>query len=267
VLIPTECRFDEYTADIRLNRILRGAALHLLRLPGVTVSTRQALQRLASMLDESGSCTTADLTVPVVFTRLNQHCRPAERLARMILGNETLRGSVGSAGAGVFLIDMNKAFEVFVAARLSRYLTGCVTVCPQQSGPLDLEGSVGIRPDLVFKRKADQVVYVADTKYKISADGYGRDADYYQILAYATALDVPEGMLIYCQRDGSVPPREITVGKLRTRLATLAIGLNGTPKDVDQGLLELAGHIATRVEFQAQRMAADQRRNMLSALT
>jgi 5-methylcytosine-specific restriction enzyme subunit McrC len=244
VPVPTECRFDEYTADIRLNRILRGAALRLLRLPGVTVSTRQALQRLVSMLGEARPSTLADLGKPIVFTRLNEHCRPAERLARMVLGNETLLDSTGSASAGVFLIDMNKAFEAFVAARLTRYLSGHLTVCPQRRGPLDLDGSVEIRPDLMFKRGADTVVYVADTKYKISADGYGRDADYYQILAYATALDVPEGMLIYCQRDGSSPPKDIKVGKLGTRLVTVAIGLSGTPEDVEQRLRGLASHIA-----------------------
>jgi hypothetical protein len=35
--------------------------------------------------------------------------------------------------------------------------------------------------------------------------------------------------LIYCQRDGSVPPRDIKVGKLGTCLVTVAIGLSGTP--------------------------------------
>ena len=35
--LPTECRFDEYTADTTLARVLRGAAVRLLRLPGVTV--------------------------------------------------------------------------------------------------------------------------------------------------------------------------------------------------------------------------------------
>jgi 5-methylcytosine-specific restriction enzyme subunit McrC len=49
--LPTECRFDEYTADTQLNRIFRGAADWLWRLPGVTVPTRQALQRLAAELD------------------------------------------------------------------------------------------------------------------------------------------------------------------------------------------------------------------------
>jgi hypothetical protein len=59
---------------------------------------------------------------------------------------------------------------------------------------------VEIRPDLVFRRGAD----------------------------------------VYCQRDGSVPPRDIKVGKLGTRLVTVAIGLSGTPEDVEQRLLELA---------------------------
>jgi 5-methylcytosine-specific restriction enzyme subunit McrC len=249
VPIPTECRFDEYTADIRLNRILRGAAARLLRLPGVTQSTRQALQRLVGLLAESGPCTPADLAGPTVFTRLNEHYRSAERLARMVLGNETLLGSTGSAAAGVFLIDMNKVFEQFVAARLSRYLSGRVAVCPQHRTTLDHAGRVQIRPDLVFKSAAGQVVYVADTKYKINADGYGREADYYQILAYATALDMAEGMLIYCQRDGAVPPREIEVGQLKTRLVTVAIGLSGTREGLEQSLAELAEHIHERAEL------------------
>ena len=35
--LPTECRFDDYSADVPLNRILRSAAVRLLRLPGVTI--------------------------------------------------------------------------------------------------------------------------------------------------------------------------------------------------------------------------------------
>ena len=58
-------------------------------------------------------------------------------------------------------------------------------------------------------------MYVADTKYKITADGYARDTDYYQILAYTRALDVPAGMLIYCQRDGDAPPRAIPWARTR----------------------------------------------------
>jgi 5-methylcytosine-specific restriction enzyme subunit McrC len=244
--LPAECRFDQYTADTRLTRVLRGAALRLLRLPGVTVPTRQALQRLTAMLSEAGPCTPEDIRGPAIFTRLDEHCRAAERLARLVLRNQTLHGSAGTASAGVFLIDMNTAFETLVATRLTRYLAGHLTVRPQQTRPLGHGGTTRIRPDLIFERPSGTPVYVADTKYKITADGYARDADYYQILAYTHALDVPAGMLIYAQRDGSAPPTAITVGTQRTRLDTSALALSGTPADIEHRLSELARQITAR---------------------
>jgi 5-methylcytosine-specific restriction enzyme subunit McrC len=242
--VPAECRFDEYTADIPLNRILRGAAVRLLRLPGVTVSTRQALQRLAAQLDEASSPRPADLQSEIAFTRLNEHCRPAEHLARMVLRGSSLLDAAGSAGAAVFLIDMNKAFEEFVASRLTRYLSGQLIVRTQWPERLDTTGQVRIKPDLVFERNPGMIAYIADSKYKITDDGFGREADYYQILAYTSALNVPEGMLIYCQHDGSALPRQIEVRNLGTRLATRALRLDRTPGHVEQELQALATHIA-----------------------
>jgi len=253
--LPAECRFDEYTADTRLVRVLRGAALRLLRLPGVTLPTRQVLQHLAAVLGEAGPCTPQDMRIPTLFTRLDEHCRPAEHLARMVLGNQTLRCTVGAASAAVFLIDMNTAFESFVAARLARYLAGRLIVRPQQTRLLGHGGTARIRPDLTFERPTGNAVYVADTKYKITADGYGRDTDYYQILAYTRALDVPAGMLIYCQRDGDAPPRAITVGTHQTRLDTSALTLNGTPADIEHRLKGLADQTVERAGIQRQAMA------------
>ena len=241
--IPAECRFDQYAADTRLTRVLHGAALRLLRLPGVTVPTRQALQRLAALLGEAGPCTPQDLRTPTAFTRLDEHCRAAEHLARMILGNQTLRCAAGTAGASVFLVNMNTVFETFIAARLTRYLAGQLTVHVQQTRPLGHGGNARIRPDLTFESPYGTTVYVADTKYKITADGYARDSDYYQILAYTRALDVPGGMLIYCQRDGDAPPTSITVGAERTRLSTSAVPLDGPPHDIENRLEDLARQI------------------------
>ena len=246
--LPAECQFDDYTADTPLNRILRAAAVRLLRLPGVTISTRQALQRLAAQFDEAGSLSPADLRSEAVFTRLNEHCRPAEHLARMVLGSSSLLDAAGATGAAVFLIDMNKAFEEFVASRLTRYLSGHLHVQTQRLGRLDIAGQVRIKPDLVFERRPGTTVYVADTKYKITDDGLGRESDYYQILAYTSALNIPEGMLIYCQHDGSALPRQVDVRHLGTRLATWAIRLDRTPGHVEQELQALAAHISRRTE-------------------
>jgi 5-methylcytosine-specific restriction enzyme subunit McrC len=101
-------------------------------------------------------------------------------------------------------------------------------------------------PDLVFELETGKATYVADTKYKITASGFGREADYYQILAYAAALGVPEGMLIYCQRDGGAPPREIQVQKLGKRLISWPIGFDGTTADIERQLQRLAEEIEQR---------------------
>jgi 5-methylcytosine-specific restriction enzyme subunit McrC len=155
--------------------------------------------------------------------------------------------AAGDAGAAVFLIDMNKAFEEFVAARLTRYLSGQLLVHPQQRGCLDIAEQVRIKPDLVFEHRHGGTAYVADTKYKVTSDGLGREADYYQILAYASALNAPEGLLIYCQHDGSTPPHHIDGRNLGTRLATWAVHLDGSPRHIEEQLQALARHIASRV--------------------
>ena len=81
---------------------------------------------------------------------------------------------------------------------------------------------------------------------EIFGTGNARDADYYQILAYTRALDVPAGMLIYCQRDGDAPPRAITVGAHQTRLDTWALTLSGSPADIERRLRDLADQIIER---------------------
>lgn len=244
--LPVECRFDEYTADTHLNRLLRGALVRLLHLPGVTVATRQALHRLASRLGGVAAATAPDLRTPTTFNRLNEHCRPAERLARIALSDASLQHASGTMAAAVFLVDMNKVFEQFVEARLRRYLEGELTVRGQRPTRLDDAGCVRMKPDLVFGSPSDEAAYVADSKYKVTADGFGREADYYQLLAYTAALDLPEGLLVYCQHDGSALPRQIVVQHLRTRLRTWALRLDRTPADVERELRTLATEVASR---------------------
>jgi 5-methylcytosine-specific restriction endonuclease McrBC regulatory subunit McrC len=107
--------------------------------------------------------------------------------------------------------------------RLRRYLAGRLAVHLQWWDKLHVNGSVRIKPDLVFGPISGVITYVADTKYKVTADGFGREADYYQILAYASALNLPEGLLIYCQHDGNIPPQQVEVRNLGTRLRTWAV--------------------------------------------
>lgn len=244
IAVPIACQFDEYTADTQLNRILRAAAERMLRVPGVTTATRRRLVHLLGRLVEAGPVRPVDLARPVTFTRLNERLRPAHRLALLILDRSGIVTQVGTASASAFLIDMNKVFERFVEVRLRHHLRGVLTVHGQRTLTLDVGGAVAIRPDLVF---GDAVgvrnVYVADTKYKVTAQGYGREADYYQLLAYCSALDLDEGLLIYCQHDGPLPQREIETQHLGTRLRTAAVSLGGSLADLEASMRALAEEI------------------------
>lgn len=245
--LPVDCRFDEHSGDTHLNRVLAGAANCVARWPRVSPMTRVGLRRALGMLEEAGPLTRADLEHATVFTRLNEHFRPAERLARLALEGSSLLDSPGQTAASSFLIDMNKVFERFVEDRLRRYLSGRVEVRGQAGTQLDVGGRIRMKPDLVFRIRGRDV-YVADSKYKLTATGDGREADYYQLLAYCTALEnVDEGMLIYCQHDGDVPDRMATVvGPAGKRLATTAIRLDGTPAEIDARLQALADEIHSR---------------------
>lgn len=108
----------------------------------------------------------------------------------------------------------------------------------------------------MFNDHNELVVYVGDTKYKLTNDGFARQADYYQLLAYSTALDLDQGLLIYCQHDGVAPPRHVTVRHGGPRLSTWAVRLDGSPADVELQMRDLAQFVAEQVASHGGRRSA-----------
>ncbi len=111
---------------------------------------------------------------------------------------------------------------------------------------LDTRRQMPIRPDLMFRSQGHEV-YVADIKYKLTDDARARTSDYYQLLAHTTALDLPEGVLIYCLADGGQPERTVTVRHAGKLLHTLAIDLSGPPTEVTAEIAKAATRIRQRV--------------------
>ena len=248
--MPVACRYGEFTADVIENRGLRAAIRLSLRVSGVPVTDRRRLMReLAAMEEVSDAPVSGDDLQRVHYTRLNDHYRPALGLARLLLDNLTLVDRRGATTAASFMVNMNDLFERFVTERLRRALQGRLVLESQGSDYLDMGKKVRVRPDLRFRHpRSGSVTYVADIKYKLTADARGRGADYYQLLAYTTALDLPEGVLIYCQTDGGKPAGEITVRYAGKRLHVRAMDLSGSPAEVGEEIERLADWIATRSE-------------------
>ena len=199
VVIPMHCKFTEFTADLIENSYLKAAVSRSLRVAGVQpIDRRRLMQHLVTLEDVGDARHHHADSDRVVFTRLNEHYKPALRLARLVLANLTLQDAVGATQASSFMLDMNDLFERFVTERLRRALRGRLEVKDQHRDRFDEDRRVAIRPDLLFSSQGT-AKFVADIKYKLTDDGAGgRTADYYQLLAYATALDLPEGVLIYC---------------------------------------------------------------------
>ena len=274
VVVPMHCKFTEFTADLIENSYLKAAVSRSLRVAGVQpIDRRRLMQHLVTLEDVGDARHHHSDHDRVVFTRLNDHYKPALRLARLVLANLTLQDAVGETQASSFMLDMNKLFERFVTERLRRSLRGRLEVKDQHQDRLDEGRTVAIKPDLLF-RAAGFPRFVADIKYKLIGDAAGgRHPDYYQLLAYTTALDLPEGVLIYCldanrpddpDNNGSIADstrRRATeasdsagtaaVSSIRVRhagkvLHTYALDLSGTTRDVARNLGELADWIEKR---------------------
>lgn len=246
VALPVACRYDDYTADIAENRYLKAAVRRALHVSPVPAEDRRRLMQQLVGLDE-----VADVAIRpddldrITPTRLNAHYEPVLRLARLLLENLTLLDQRGGATASSFIVDMNKLFERFVTSRLRRALRGRLDVRSEPPVHLAHGGQVRMKPDLEFRRRG-ATAYVGDIKYKLTADARARNADYYQLLAYTTAMDLPEGVLIYCLADGGSPHRSVTVRHAGKVLHTRAVDLTGAPPAVSTELDALANWIWSR---------------------
>lgn len=264
---PIPCRFDEFTVDIDENRALVAALDRLRRVPRISSELRSRLLHLAPRF--------ADVPVAAVdpaaldrwqSNRLNRHYEPALRLAAVILRSVTLRDVAGDINAPSFMINMNDLFQDFVADRLRTALRGRLDVIEEPTVHLGSPRRLAMRPDLVFRPPGSgrhtAATYVSDVKYKLSS-GPARMSDYYQLLAYTTALGLDDGVLIYADRAetsptgpdeeeriddplGEEPVHTVRIRNTTTSLHVYRLPLTGTNAEVEAGLLELARWVQGR---------------------
>ena len=202
---PVEIVHDEYTTDIAENRLLRTACERLCRLTsGVPADIRGRLLRLRVRLAEITPVETGHPLPRCQPTRLNARYHHALRLAELVLRGASVEHRPGDVTVSGFLFDMARVFENFVTVALREALAGSGGRCAlQATHHLDVQQAIRMIPDLVYRAANGAPLAVADAKYKAEKpEGYP-DADLYQMLAYCTALDLPEGHLIYAK--GNAP--------------------------------------------------------------
>jgi 5-methylcytosine-specific restriction enzyme subunit McrC len=230
--IPLEIAYDDFTADVVENQLVRGAAELLLRMPLLPFRVRRRLLRIRALLDDvSPALPAASVRAPTT-TRLNKRYRSALALAELILRSSTISTHAGTTTGISFVFDMNTVFEDFVSATLKTAIERHGGRLELQFGRehLDVQQSIRLIPDLTWW-KAGACRAVLDAKYKRLTDQRFPNADAYQMLAYCTALGLDRGYLVYA-KDAGETDRNHTVKHAGKVIHVRAIDVEKSPSSV-----------------------------------
>ena len=259
VSLPVEVRYDDFTDDVLPNRLVKAAAARLGRLR-ISPESHIALAGVDARLEDVALVEYSPSAVPEVrFDRLNEHYREVVPLARLILRQQTIESKRGGVRAVGFLMDMNRVFEEFVRRALREELGLSDRMFPigkhlPRTVFLDEECKATLEPDLSWW-EAGTCTFVGDAKYKRVRDQRVPNADLYQLLAYATALDLPGGLLIYAKGEADELVHRVRYAEKRLEIA--ALELSGSIESLHVGIADLARRVrALRVGPARRRIAA-----------
>ncbi|MCZ0938679.1 MAG: hypothetical protein OXJ55_08590 [Caldilineaceae bacterium] len=247
--LPVELRFDEFTEDILANRMVKAAAARLGRMSLRSSEARRGLGRIAAILENVSPVEFRRRNVPEVrFDRLNEHYRHVVGLARLILLHSEFEARHGDVRANGFLVDMNYLFQEFVTQALQEQLAGSgITLRAEKGAWFDDDKRAWLKPDFSCWEDSDTCFFVGDAKYKDLTGTSAEKADLYQLLAYASALNLPGGLLIYAQGEDEAATYKIQ--NTCKQLEVVALDLTGTLEKV----LKRVRKIARKIECMKER--------------
>ena len=234
------CRYDDFTANIPENQLLRCAVRQVLTWPSLPPVVRRDGLRMLARFDGVADTDPGTHRDRIPITRLNEHYGPAMDLARMALDGVAIRHMEGEQSAHTFLVDMDDLFRRWVTVELSQRLWPEIAVDEQPEHSLDVHDQLQFTPDMLL-RSGPRAVLVGDVVYHLGSTSSGPSTDYFPLLTYASALGLGAGMLVYAQAD-EPPAPEMVVRSIGTRLISVPLRLSVPPA-------RLAGSLDTLAEL------------------
>lgn len=208
------CRFDELSADIALNQIMKAAVTKLAKVARAPENQRRLAELSFAFADITAIPVKALPWHDVVIDRTNRAWAQLISLAKLLLGERFQTTSSGDARGFSLLFEMNKLFEEFVGRSLARALAGTGYEVrlqgPRGHALADLQtgqNRFATKPDITIARQGAPVL-VIDTKWKrlkgaIDDPKYGvGQADVYQMMAYAHVYQCERLLLLYPHHPG-----------------------------------------------------------------
>ena len=151
------------------------------------------------------------------YHRLNEDYRLIHSLCRLFLDASSISETPGEIPFRGFRLDMNELFERFVTEAFRRAARGTsFSILAQKAFSLSEQSSdfsVTIIPDVTIFGQGT-VVSIVDAKYKRTDSGFANH-DFYQVLAYGTALNCPHTYLFFptseYAKDGQIKVKQSPV--------------------------------------------------------
>ena len=257
--MPVELQYDEFTADILPNQLVKAAAYRLARARLRSTRARRDLGWVAGVLADVSLREFLPVSVPeVAFDRLNEHYRKVVGLSRLVLRHGAFEARRGAIRAQGFLMDMNSVFQEFLTQALREELKASPRTLRSdrelEKLTLDNGCKVTLEPDLTWW-DGPTCNFVGDAKYKNLTGRPVPNADLYQMLAYVTGLDLPGGLIIYAQGEADAGNHRVRHSDKRLEVA--AMDLSGTLEEVLLRVRGLAGRVTVLRDEARVRRAAD----------
>lgn len=203
------CRFDELSADITINQIMKAAINRLRRISNSTDNQRRLAELDFHYADIAAVPAHALRWDRVSLDRTNARWKELLALARLLLGERFQTTSMGETSGFSLLFEMNTLFEEYIGRMMRRALSGTGLSVHLQGGRLycleaieDGRRSFQTKPDILVKR-GREIVHIVDTKWKRIAariDDAKRgvsQSDVYQMMAYAQIYGCRTLTLLY----------------------------------------------------------------------
>lgn len=213
---PVHCTYEEFNADIPVNRVLKSGLLLGLRSGMLETEPARRARRLLARLAEVSEAKAPDLHVTV--ERQTRRYADAVLLALHILRGRRRELSVGQTRAWCFLWRTPQAAENGMRRILEEGLADTVTVSKQtRSYP-----PLSFTPDLKFDELA-----IGDVKYALDSGGWRR-SDVNQLLAFTVAHNSKRALLVNFSRG---PNEAASVQVSRTAMKRISWQLTLAPAD------------------------------------
>ena len=191
------CRFEEFSVDTPLNRVLKAAVTRLASISRSDANMRKLAELLARF--EFVGDSPNPIREGVRLDRTNNAFHRLYLLARQLLAGDWQSTTTGTGEGFALLFPMNDLFEEFVGRSLKVAL-GSRSVRLQGTGNYALEGQherlFALRPDIVVD--GDIVIDTKWKQLKPEERTLGvEQPDVYQMLAYGLAYEARRLVLLY----------------------------------------------------------------------